>query len=68
MERLLTTREVADELGGVSIRYVQNQVAAGRLRAIAYETGARATLRYRREDVALFTAKYLRERDGSADR
>lgn len=68
MDRLLTTREVADQLGGVSIRYVQRQVAAGRLRAISYETGARPTLRYRAEDVATFTLRYVRERNGAADR
>jgi len=60
--RLLTTREVASLLR-VSVRYVQRQVNDGRLRALALETGARPTLRFRESDVDAWVARYVHERN-----
>jgi len=62
LERLLTTREVASLLR-VSVRYVQRQVADGRLRALALETGSRPTLRFRESDVGDWVARYVHERN-----
>jgi len=61
-EQLLTTREVASILR-VSVRYVQRQVADGRLRALALETGSRPTLRFRESDVEAWVARFVHERN-----
>lgn len=66
-ERLLTTREVADQLG-FSPRAVQRWTADGYLRALEYRVGARPTLRYRQSDVDAFGSRYVRERDVWPDR
>lgn len=64
-ERLLTTREVAALLH-VSVRYVQRQVADGRLRALALGSGARQTLRIRESDLEAWLARYVHERNVDA--
>lgn len=65
-DRLLTTREVADQLG-FSIRAVQRWTAEGKLTALVYRVGLRPTLRYRRADVAAFAERYVSERVGGQD-
>lgn len=61
-ERLLTTREVATLLH-VSVRYVQRQVAEGRLRALALGSGARQTLRIRETDLEAWVGRHVHERN-----
>lgn len=60
-ERTLSTREVADLLG-VSVRYVERQIAEGRLTAIEFRTGRRAMLRIRQSDLRAFGQRYMRLR------
>ncbi len=62
MDRLLSTREVAELIGHMSPRFVQREAAAGRLRCQAIGAGARPTLRFRAADVAVWQARYARER------
>ena len=62
MERLLSTREVAELLGHMSPRFVQREAAAGRLPCQVIGAGARQTLRFRAADVARWRSLYVRER------
>ena len=62
MEPWLTTRDVALMIG-MSARFVQREVEAGRLRAREIgTTGSRPTLRYQRADVAAWQARNTRDR------
>jgi excisionase family DNA binding protein len=54
----LTTTEIA-ELVGYSDRWVRRQIELGRLKAIAFDAGARRTLRVHRRDFAEFQGRYL---------
>lgn len=65
-ERLMTSREVA-ELLRVSVRYIQRQVAEGRLGAFALQTGSRATLRFREAEVEAWVARYVAKRNCDLD-
>ena len=62
MDLWLTTRDVALMIG-MSARFVQREVEAGRLRAVEIgTTGSRPTLRYRPADVAAWQARHTRDR------
>lgn len=65
-DRLLTSREVAGLLH-VSVRYIQRQVAEGRLRAYALQTGSRPTLRFSESEVAAWVARFVAERNVDLD-
>ncbi len=65
-ERLMTSREVA-ELLHVSVRYIQRQVAEGRLRAYALQTGARPSLRFRETEVEAWVGRFVGERNVQLD-
>jgi hypothetical protein len=67
MDRLLSTREVAELIGNMSPRFVQREAASGRLRCQAIGAGARPTLRFLAADVELWRARYARERPPSED-
>ncbi|MGC8633378.1 MAG: helix-turn-helix domain-containing protein [Candidatus Limnocylindrales bacterium] len=58
MDESLTTGAVAAELG-MSPRWVEQQIAAGRLPAAAWGTGARRVYRIRRDDLERFRRRYL---------
>lgn len=62
-ERLLSTRDVATRLR-VSNRYVLHQIAEGRLRALALQTGSRPTLRVEPADFEAWVARFVKVRDG----
>ncbi|HEX7949773.1 MAG TPA: excisionase family DNA-binding protein [Candidatus Limnocylindrales bacterium] len=56
-DRWLATEEVAQRLG-MSSEWVRRQIIAGRLRAVAYETGGRRTYRVRETWVREFLVAY----------
>jgi excisionase family DNA binding protein len=59
MDEFLTTGAVAAELG-MSPRWVEQQIAAGRLPASAWDTGVRRVYRIRRDDLERFRRAHLR--------
>ena len=66
-ERLPRTGAVAAMIG-LTPRFVQREVRAGRLRATEYRTGSRPTLRFRVVDVRAWTARHSVERNGDQGR
>jgi excisionase family DNA binding protein len=60
-EGWLSTEDVARYIGGVSARWVRNQIDSGKLPARALMTGARPTYRIRQTDVQVFMRTYIRD-------
>jgi excisionase family DNA binding protein len=56
----LSTGDIAERVG-YTVRWVERQIANGRLVAIAYDGGARRTFRVRREDFARFWLEYFHD-------
>ena len=67
MDRLLSTREVAELIGHMSPRFVQREAASGRLACEAIGAGVRPTLRFKPAAVAAWRAQYVRDRALSKD-
>ena len=55
----LSTEEIGRRLG-MSSEWVRRQIVAGRLDAVAYETGVRRTYRVRESWLGIFLARYSR--------
>jgi hypothetical protein len=55
----LSTEGAAQEIGGVTARWVRLQIEADRLRARVLLTGRRPTYRVRRRDLDRFLARYV---------
>lgn len=64
--RLLTSREVAEFLH-VSVRYVQRQVAEGRLQTLVLQTGSRPMHRFRQAWVDAWVCRFVEERNAHSD-
>ncbi len=61
MERWYTAREVAERIG-MSVRYVQREAQAGRLRGRLIGVGPRPALRFRGVDIEDWLQTCTRER------
>jgi excisionase family DNA binding protein len=59
MDDYMTTRDVAEAIG-FSVRFVENRVREGTLRATAWDTGVRRVYRVKRSDLERFRFERLR--------